>query len=187
MLLHDIGIFLEWWNDDMSTEQMRSIAKYFEQILDTLTSAQDATMGGAVGHISEQDWARLCALNASPPRRLDQCVHEVIEGQVALRPGKEAVCAWDGDLTYRALDDLATRVAFLLQAQGVGPEVRVGLCFDKSVRFLFFFSPRSLLLFDVQLPSFSWNFHSFDLSHMAHDSHLQTTNKPKSMTSCPIY
>lgn len=141
ILSHDIGIILEWWNDDMSTEQMRSIAKYFEQLLDTLISAQDATMGGALGHISEQDWARLCALNASPPRRLDQCVHEVIETQAALRPDKEAVCAWDGDLTYRELDDLASRVASLLQARGVGPEVRVGLCLDKSVRLPFFSSP----------------------------------------------
>ncbi|PKY07567.1 nonribosomal peptide synthase Pes1 [Aspergillus campestris IBT 28561] len=132
VLSHDIGIVLEWWNDDMSTEQMRSIAKYFEQLLDTLISAQDATMNGALGHISEQDWARLCALNASPPRRLDQCVHEVIEAQAALRPHEQAVCAWDGDLTYRELDDLASRVASLLQARGVGPEVRVGLCFDKS-------------------------------------------------------
>lgn len=148
MLSHDIGIFLEWWNDDMSTEQMRSIAKYFEQLLDNLISAQDTTIGGALGQISEQDWARLCALNANPPRRFDQCVHEVIEGQAALRSSKEAVCAWDGDLTYRELDNLASRVAFLLQERGVGPEVRVGLCFDKSVRSLlifYFFSFRFFL------------------------------------------
>jgi non-ribosomal peptide synthetase component F len=42
------------------------------------------------------------------------------------------VCAWDGDLTYGELDALSSALAEHLAERGVGPEVFVPLCFEKS-------------------------------------------------------
>lgn len=43
-----------------------------------------------------------------------------------------AVCAWDGNMTFRDLDRTANSLAKYLADLGVGPEVMVGMCMDKS-------------------------------------------------------
>jgi len=66
-------------------------------------------------------------------------VHEWFEHQVQRTPDAEAVAAPDDErrgairsLTYRELNDRANRLARRLRAEGVGPEVSVGLCADRS-------------------------------------------------------
>ncbi|THC87382.1 hypothetical protein EYZ11_013173 [Aspergillus tanneri] len=49
------------------------------------------------------------------------------------QPDAPAVCAWDGELTYKELDELSTRLAHHLVGLGVGPETIVPLCFEKSM------------------------------------------------------
>lgn len=132
ILEDDISIFLESWNDEISTQQMKSVASYFEKTISQILSGEDVAVQ-TLNQFSEQDWSRVCKFNAVLPRSHDHCIHEKIHEQVLLRPDSEAVYAWDGSFTYSELDRLAARVAFHLQAQGVGPEVRVALCFDKSV------------------------------------------------------
>ncbi|KAL3261959.1 hypothetical protein ABHI18_003269 [Aspergillus niger] len=131
VLQKDVGIFFEWWNNDMSTEHMKSVADYFEQILSRVLSAED-TAARDLNHFSDRDWSRVCNFNSTIPQAHDRCIHEVIHEQVLARPGSEAVCAWDGSLTYQDLDLLSSQVAYHLQAHGVGPETCVALCFNKS-------------------------------------------------------
>ncbi|KAB8227342.1 uncharacterized protein BDW43DRAFT_316928 [Aspergillus alliaceus] len=59
-------------------------------------------------------------------------VHEMIQQQSHQQPAAPAISAWDGDVTYAELDSIATRLAIQLKRLGVGPEVFVALCFDKS-------------------------------------------------------
>ena len=53
--------------------------------------------------------------------------------QVAATPDAVAVTFRDGRLTYAELNARACRLAALLRARGVGPEVRVGLCLERSI------------------------------------------------------
>ncbi|KAE8152814.1 nonribosomal peptide synthase Pes1 [Aspergillus avenaceus] len=131
LLRGDIGIFLEWWNDEMSAEQMKSISCYFYETLSRVLAAEDVPAGQLKG-LSDNDWSRICKFNAVYPESFDTCIHEVIYERSLLQPEKEAVCAWDGRLTYGELILLASQVAYYLQGQGVGPEALVALCFDKS-------------------------------------------------------
>jgi amino acid adenylation domain-containing protein len=62
----------------------------------------------------------------------DKCVHELFEDQVGRTPDKVAVVFDDAELTYRELNDRANRLADELRSLGVGPEVRVGLCVERS-------------------------------------------------------
>ncbi|PYH90319.1 nonribosomal peptide synthase Pes1 [Aspergillus ellipticus CBS 707.79] len=131
VLQEDVGIFFEWWNHDISMEHMKSIADYFEQILAAVLSKDDSATKD-LDHFSDRDWSRVCNFNSRLPVEHDRCIHEVIQDQALLRPESEAVCAWDGSLTYKELDRLSSQVAYYLYAQGVRPETCVALCFDKS-------------------------------------------------------
>jgi amino acid adenylation domain-containing protein len=61
------------------------------------------------------------------------CIHQLVENQVAKTPDAIAVIFEDQQLTYQALDQKANQVAQYLHSLGVGPEVLVGLCCDRSL------------------------------------------------------
>jgi len=66
----------------------------------------------------------------------DACIHELIAAAAAADPA--AACAIDaaGTLTYGELELRSNQLANHLAAAGVGPEVRVGLCLERSSRML---------------------------------------------------
>src|ERR1700730_13493965 len=61
------------------------------------------------------------------------CVHDLVSAQATAAPDSVAVVAVDQQLSYRELDSRANRLAHLLRSQGVGPDVPVGLCMERSV------------------------------------------------------
>ncbi len=63
----------------------------------------------------------------------DKCVHELFEGQVEWTPDTIAVIFEEKQLTYRELNRRANQLAHQLQALGVGPEVPVGICVERSL------------------------------------------------------
>ena len=70
--------------------------------------------------------------NQTPPEQVNKCLHTIIEARVAANPTADAVCAWDGNLTYAQLDDVSSRIARHLNNLGVGPEVAVLVCLERS-------------------------------------------------------
>ena len=132
MLRGDISIFLEWREGDMSEDQMKSVGNIFEQFLAKILSAENTAIS-QLNLFTENDWERICKWNATIPHLYDRCIHEAIHDQMLSGPDREAVCAWDGSLTFGELDRHASKLACHLRMQGVGPEIRVALCFEKSV------------------------------------------------------
>ncbi|HEY0607972.1 MAG TPA: amino acid adenylation domain-containing protein, partial [Herpetosiphonaceae bacterium] len=63
----------------------------------------------------------------------DRCVHELVAAQSARTPEAVALVYASQQLTYRELDQRANQLAHYLRELGVGPEVRVGLCLDRSL------------------------------------------------------
>jgi len=61
------------------------------------------------------------------------CIHELFEAQVERTPDGIAVVFEDQHLTYRGLNTRANQLARHLQRLGVGPEVLVGLCVERSL------------------------------------------------------
>ena len=62
-----------------------------------------------------------------------QCLHQLFEEQVARTPEAIALVYEDEQLTYLALDRQANQLAHHLRALGVGPDVLVGLCLERSL------------------------------------------------------
>ncbi|RKH35462.1 amino acid adenylation domain-containing protein [Corallococcus praedator] len=63
----------------------------------------------------------------------DVSLHGLFEAQAARTPDAVAVVADDQRLTYAELEARANQLAHHLRTLGVGPEVRVGLCAERSV------------------------------------------------------
>ncbi|TLD23482.1 nonribosomal peptide synthetase [Venturia nashicola] len=61
------------------------------------------------------------------------CVHEVISSTAKNYLSNLAIESWDGKLTYQELEDMSDRLAHRLRISGVGPEVMVGLMFEKGL------------------------------------------------------
>ncbi|MEW5931541.1 MAG: amino acid adenylation domain-containing protein, partial [Gemmatimonadota bacterium] len=62
----------------------------------------------------------------------ERCVHELFAEQAARTPDAPAVSFGDETLSYAGLDRRANRLAHALAALGVGPEVPVALCLERS-------------------------------------------------------
>jgi amino acid adenylation domain-containing protein len=63
----------------------------------------------------------------------DACVHELFEIQAQERPGAIALVFENQKLTYMELNRRANQLARYLRQRGVGPEVLVGLCVERSI------------------------------------------------------
>src|SRR6267142_2519108 len=61
-----------------------------------------------------------------------RCVTELFEEQVERSPGAVAVVCGEEQLSYQEVNERANQLAHYLRGMGVGPEVRVGLCLERS-------------------------------------------------------
>ncbi len=61
------------------------------------------------------------------------CVHQLFEAQVEQTPDTVAVVFEEEQLTYRELNARANQLAHYLQSLGVGPDVLVGICVERSL------------------------------------------------------
>jgi amino acid adenylation domain-containing protein len=74
------------------------------------------------------DWNDTETFRAAP-----RCVPELFEYQVDLTPERIAVRFEEKELTYRELNLRANQLAHYLKKRGVGPEVLVGICVNRSL------------------------------------------------------
>ncbi len=77
------------------------------------------------------DWNRTTTSYAR-----EKCIHQLFEEQAARTPDKVAVVFEGQTLTYRELNARANQLAGHLGSLGVGPEVLVGLCAERSLEML---------------------------------------------------
>jgi amino acid adenylation domain-containing protein len=70
------------------------------------------------------------ATDAEYPAEL--CIHEIFQAQVERTPDAAAVVFAGEELTYAELNRRANRLAHHLRSLGVGPDVRVGICVERS-------------------------------------------------------
>ncbi|MCU7245972.1 MAG: amino acid adenylation domain-containing protein [Microcystis aeruginosa WS75] len=67
---------------------------------------------------------------------LDKCIHQSFEEQVERTPDNIAVVFEDQQLNYRELNARANQLAHYLQNLGVGPDVLVGICVERSLEMI---------------------------------------------------
>ncbi|KAK1624740.1 putative nonribosomal peptide synthase, partial [Colletotrichum phormii] len=115
--------------------QMRRMCEQFEHVVSQLCGADETLKLSDINVCGPHDMAEIREWNFEtlpPPEAVRTCAHDLIRQKSLETPRKEAIYSWEGNLTYGQLDALSTALATRLIGLGVGPEVLVPMCFEKS-------------------------------------------------------
>ncbi len=126
--------FLSYQKQQFSPEQVARIAEHLAVVLEQLItrpgtrlSAIDV-MGAKERRQVVEEWN---ATQVAYPA--GESLPQLLEEQAARTPGSVAV-VFDGQtMTYRELNERANQLAHHLRNRGVGPEVRIALCMERSL------------------------------------------------------
>ncbi|KAG6242263.1 D-lysergyl-peptide-synthetase subunit 1, partial [Claviceps purpurea] len=70
--------------------------------------------------------------NSSVPPQVEELIHDTIHQQCIRCPDSPSVCAWDGNFTYRQLDELSSALSREIVRKGAGPEVTIPIVLEKT-------------------------------------------------------
>jgi amino acid adenylation domain-containing protein len=126
------GIF-EYNTDLFDASTLRRMAGHFQVLLESVLANPDAPLASASLLSPSERHQLLVEWNASDAEfPADTCAHHLFEAVAARTPQAEALCFEGTSLTYRELEARANQLAWHLRSLGVGPEVPVGLCVERS-------------------------------------------------------
>ncbi|HEB87640.1 MAG TPA: amino acid adenylation domain-containing protein, partial [Gammaproteobacteria bacterium] len=127
------GLF-EYNTDLFDETTIRRMAGHFQILVEDLVSSPDqristlALLTGAERRQLLADWN-----STATDYPQDQCIHQLFEMQVARTPAAVAVVYEDQRLSYAELNAKANQLAHYLRIQGVGPDVLVTICVERSL------------------------------------------------------
>lgn len=125
----DFNFNCESFDERQCQESMR----HYLRLLEAFIENQDQLLQSA-SMLSDQEMQQILVdfnrTEAHYP--IDRCLHHMIEEQAGLTPDSIAVIYEDQQLAYSELNRRANQLAHFLRRFGVGPEVYVGVCMERS-------------------------------------------------------
>lgn len=123
------------YNTDLFTATtITRIAEHFQTLLQAIVVNPHQPIGSLplLGETERQQLLESNYTIDSP----HQCIHQLFAAQVAQTPEAVAVVFQDQQLTYQELNARANQLAHHLQTLGVGAEVLVGICVERSLEMI---------------------------------------------------
>ncbi|AIR88247.1 non-ribosomal peptide synthetase [Pseudomonas cremoricolorata] len=115
------------------THDVRRLAEHLDTVLRNMLGDPQQVLGNLSLLDAPQKRSTLAQWNpATQVLAVEQCLHQRIEQQAALRPEAIALSFEGEHLSYDLLNRRASRLAHQLIAQGVGPERLVGLACERG-------------------------------------------------------
>ena len=128
---------LEYNTDLFESRTIARLLGHFQQILENVVAQPDRCVT-ELSLLTESERGQLLvewnATQGDYPA--ETCLHTLFEAQVERTPQAVAVMDAHQRLTYHELNERANLLAHYLQALGVGPEVPVGVCLERSAQTL---------------------------------------------------
>ncbi len=124
----------EYATDLFTAETAARMSRHLTELLRSITADPEKSIGQLDLMPAEERQQALAGWNRTPrdyPR--DKCVHQLFEEQVERTPDAVAVVFEERSLTYRELNDRANQLGHHLRSLGIGPDVLVGLCVERSL------------------------------------------------------
>lgn len=125
---------LEARSDLFERETVSRMARRFVVLLDSIAENPDLRLGDyRLLPDAERELVTVTWNQTARPFP-DQCgFHHLFEQTVDRLPDATAAEFRDASVTYRELDEWANRLAHYLQARGIQPEARIGLCMQRGL------------------------------------------------------
>lgn len=123
---------IEYSTDLFAAESIARMAGSFRTLLASIAKDADCALWD-LELLSESERSEVTRKwNETVGSYPDVCSHELVERRASQRPDAVAVMYEGRSLTYRELNGRANQLASYLKSLGVGPEVLVGLCVERS-------------------------------------------------------
>src|SRR5215216_2514893 len=128
-----IAIF-EYNTDLFELSTINRMIEHFQTMLEGIAANADEKLSRLPLFSLTEQQQLLIEWNDTEAEYADaSCIHELFEAQVRQRPDAVAVMLDQQLLSYGELNRRANQLAHYLQSIGVGPEVPVGLCLERSI------------------------------------------------------
>jgi amino acid adenylation domain-containing protein len=108
------------------------LADHFDHVLRQIVERPESKLSEVEVSTADERRHVLVELNETKHPCSGSCIHELIGEQTHRRPEAIALIHADRQLSYGELDERANQLAHHLIAEGVGPDVVVGLCTERS-------------------------------------------------------
>ncbi|MEH2077957.1 MAG: amino acid adenylation domain-containing protein [Nostoc sp.] len=129
------GLIGSWeYNSDLfEPDTIARMTSHFQTLLAAIIANPNQTIA-ELPLLSQQERHQLLVEwnDTYTPYPDSKCIHELFEEQVEKTPNAIAVVYEDESLTYQQLNLRANQLAHYLQTLGVGAEVLVGICVERS-------------------------------------------------------
>lgn len=133
----EIWLEIEYSTDLFDEGRIARMAGHYQTLLESAAGNPDRRIG-ELPLLTEAEREQVLSewnhTGFAYPR--DRMLHELVEEQAGRAPDAVAVVFEDQQLTYRELDDRANLLAAHLQDLGVGPNILVGICVERSLEML---------------------------------------------------
>jgi amino acid adenylation domain-containing protein len=126
---------LEYATDLFERATIRRMLDHLARVLEQVADDADRRLS-ALSLLDEDEARTLAAWNDTDRPYPIAPVHALVAAQAARTPDADAVLHAGGALSYGALERRAESLARRLRALGVGPEVPVGLCMERTPELL---------------------------------------------------
>ncbi|RKH59280.1 non-ribosomal peptide synthetase, partial [Corallococcus interemptor] len=124
---------LEYATDLFDAETIQRMAGHFGVLLEAIAKKPDTRLGDLPLLTAAERQQLLVEWNPEVAQALrEPSIPAMVEAQVRRTPEALAIITPEKQLTYRELDAKANQLAHRLRGLGVGPEVRVGLCVERT-------------------------------------------------------
>ncbi|CAI7588210.1 unnamed protein product [Penicillium glandicola] len=104
----------------------------FDDLILSIASNLDQPIAEAV-RIGRRELSQLWKWNGPMPPTIDHCIQDIISEKAQSQLDRPAVLSWDGEMTYRQLEERSTNLARHLVDLGLQIGKAVPLCFEKSM------------------------------------------------------
>lgn len=126
---------IEYAGDLFYRETVERLAKHFIELCKAVVTTPERPVYELEFLTEGEKQQNLMQSNITAVRYpKDKCIHELFEAQVEKTPNSVALIFQGEQLTYRELNEQANQVAGALISLGVGPETRVAICIERSLK-----------------------------------------------------
>ncbi|HYO55831.1 non-ribosomal peptide synthetase [Archangium sp.] len=129
-----LAVLLEYSTDLFDTSTVLRMATHFQSLLEGIAVDPERRLAELPLMKKEERQRLLVEWNdtRTEPAR-EARAHRLLEQVVEQRPDAVAVSFESSQLTYRELNLRANQMAYQLRALGIGPEMRVAICMERSL------------------------------------------------------